>query len=133
MNDKSLDREVKIERIYITNNCDRILACNERRYITNNCDRILACNERIYITNNCNQILACSDLMNSLIMSVLVLSVFSAKASRILSSCSGILTFSCFKDMVRVFEGVLYCVCWFMMLVSIRTDTWLLVSGCTDK
>ena len=53
--------------------------------------------------------------MNSLMISVLVRSVLLAKASKIRSSCSGILIFNCFSDMLRVRVGMLYCACGFIV------------------
>jgi hypothetical protein len=53
--------------------------------------------------------------MNSLMISVLVRSVLFAKASKMRSSCSGILIFNCFRDMLRVRVGMLYCVCGFIV------------------
>jgi hypothetical protein len=53
--------------------------------------------------------------MNSLIISVLVRSVLLAKASKMRSSCSGILIFNCLRDMLRVRVGMLYCVCGFIV------------------
>ncbi len=64
--------------------------------------------------------------MNSLMISVLVRSVLFAKASKMRSSCSGILIFNCFSDMLRVRVGMLYCVCGFIVgCIRLYSTGWL--------